>query len=72
MPTVARTWVCESPRCSNPPQYGTDAFVRVRGIGFSTDDQLVALGDENNIHIIDLEAQREIQTIPAGGVSDFW
>ena len=42
----------------------------VRGIAFNADETLLALGDDRNIHVIDLDAKQVIQTVPIGGVSD--
>ncbi len=43
----------------------------VRGIAFNSDETKLALGDDRNIHVIDLVAGQVTQTVPVGGVSDF-
>jgi hypothetical protein len=44
-----------------------------RGLSFSPDDSLLAVGDEDELSIIDLEKQEIIQEVPVPVVSDvFW
>jgi hypothetical protein len=46
---------------------------RRRGLSFSPDDSLLAVGDEDELSIIDIERQEIIQEVPVPIVSDvFW
>ncbi len=46
---------------------------RRRGLSFSPDDSLLAVGDEDELLIIDIERQEIIQEVPVPLVSDvFW
>ncbi len=50
-------------------EFGAD-FGRVRGMGFSPDDRLLALGGDNAMFIVDLEQAAVVETFPVAGVSD--
>jgi DNA-binding SARP family transcriptional activator/WD40 repeat protein/tRNA A-37 threonylcarbamoyl transferase component Bud32 len=45
-------------------------FGRVRGIAFGPDEEYLAVGDESNLHILDLRQDVLLQTIPIPLVSD--
>lgn len=44
---------------------------KVRGMSFDPTDERLALSDEDEIHILDLETGLLTQSIPIAGVSDF-
>jgi hypothetical protein len=50
-------------------EFGAD-FGRVRGMGFSPDDGLLALGGDGTLFIVDLEEAAVVETYPIDGVSD--
>ena len=47
-------------------------FGRPRAVAFSPSNRLLAIGDENNIVIVDMENRRQIQTLPVSGTSSFY